>query len=120
MCRIVCLVVFLSVFALADSLSTVPAAPKAPQGDSVATPENPRPTLSTDSLIATMPLTPPDPYAADEQILPAHFQDMVVRYSRLKSLSEDQSQPKNVREFARAAQFFYREEWDSAYAAYDI
>jgi soluble lytic murein transglycosylase len=44
----------------------------------------------------------------------------VVRYSRLKALSEDESQPKNVRDFARAAQFYYKEAWDSAFAAYDV
>jgi soluble lytic murein transglycosylase len=67
-----------------------------------------------------MPLAPVDPYAELEQIAPAHFQDMVVRQQRLKAISEDQSQPKNVRDFARAAQFFYKEQWDSSYAAYDV
>lgn len=79
----------------------------------------PLPMQATDSLIASMPFTPPDPYEALEQIPPSQFQDMVVRYDRLKALSEDQSQPKNVRDFARAAQFFSREQWDSAYFAYD-
>ena len=119
MCRIVCLVVLLCVFALADSLPASPVASSASQGDAAVS-QNPHPTLSTDSLIATMPLTPSDPYEADEQILPAHFQDMVVRYSRLKALSEDESQPKNVRDFARAAQFYYKDAWDSAFAAYDV
>ena len=119
MCRIVCLVVLLCVFALADLLPASPVASSASQGDAAVS-QNPHPTLSTDSLIATMPLTPSDPYEADEQILPAHFQDMVVRYSRLKALSEDESQPKNVRDFARAAQFYYKEAWDSAFAAYDV
>ena len=82
-------------------------------------PQNPLPTLVTDSLIATMPLVPKDPYEAEEQVLPARFQDVVVRYGRLKALSEDREQPKNVRDFARAAHFFYKEEWDSSYAAYD-
>ena len=85
-----------------------------------AAPENPLPTVVTDSLIATMPMVPPDPYAELEQIEPTRFQDMVVRYDRMKALSEDSTQPKNVREFARAAQYFYREEWDSAYNAYDM
>ena len=76
------------------------------------------PTLSTDSLIATMPLTS-DPYEELEQISPTSFQDRVVRHERLKAISEDVSQPKNVRDFARAAQFYYREEWDSAYVYYD-
>lgn len=84
-----------------------------------ALPQNPLPTAATDSLIATMPMVPPDPYSELEQIAPAHFQDMVVRYERLKAISEDERQPKDVRAFARAAQFFYREQWDSAYAAYD-
>ena len=79
----------------------------------------PLPMQATDSLIASMPFTPPNPYEALEQVPPSQFQDVVVRYDRLKALSEDQSQPKNVRDFARAAQFFYREQWDSAYFAYD-
>lgn len=89
-----------------------------PVKDSVA--QSPLPTQVTDSLIATMPMVPPDPYEEEEQILPSRFQDMVVRSGRLKALSEDSTQPKNVREFARAAQFFYKEEWDSSYAAYDL
>ena len=125
MCRIACLVVFLSVFALADSASVMPpvtAAPITPAAptENAAAPQGPLPSQSTDSLIATMPLAPVDPYAELEQIAPAHFQDMVVRQQRLKAISEDQSQPKNVRDFARAAQFYYKEQWDSSYAAYDI
>ena len=79
----------------------------------------PLPMLATDSLIASMPYTPPNPYEALEQVPPSQFQDVVVRYDRLKALSEDSLQPKNVRDFARAAQFFYKEQWDSAYFAYD-
>ena len=79
----------------------------------------PLPMQATDSLIASMPFTSPNPYEALEQVPPSQFQDVVVRYDRLKALSADQSQPKNVRDFARAAQFFYKEQWDSAYFAYD-
>ena len=104
MCRIVLLVVFLGVFAFAGSTSVAPS---------------PLPSQTTDSLIASMPFTPPNPYEALEQIPPSQFQDVVVRYDRLKALSEDKAQPKNVRDFARAAQFFYKEQWDSAYFAYD-
>ena len=104
MCRIVLLVVFLGVFAFAGSTSVAPS---------------PLPSQATDSLIASMPFTPPNPYEALEQIPPSQFQDVVVRYDRLKALSEDKAQPKNVRDFARAAQFFYKEQWDSAYFAYD-
>ncbi|MBR5412799.1 MAG: lytic transglycosylase domain-containing protein [Fibrobacter sp.] len=75
--------------------------------------------LATDSLIASMPFTPPNPYESLEQVPPSQFQDVVVRYDRLKALSVDSLQPKNVRDFARAAQFFYKEQWDSAYFAYD-
>ncbi len=98
----------MSLAQVADSVSGLQSAP-----------QNPLPTVATDSLIATMPMVPPDPYADQEQIAPSRFQDVVVRYERLKSISEDASQPKDVRAFARAAQFFYREQWDSAYAAYD-
>ena len=113
MCRFVLWVMFFCVSVFADSLSVAPSA-KAP-----APQQSPLPAAVTDSLIATMPLVPPDPYAELEQIAPAHFQDMVVRQQRLKAISEDMSQPKNVRAFARAAQFFYKEQWDSSYAAYD-
>ena len=104
MCRIVLLVVFLGVCAFAGSTSVAPS---------------PLPSQATDSLIASMPFTPPNPYESLEQIPPSQFQDVVVRYDRLKALSEDKAQPKNVRDFARAAQFFYKEQWDSAYFAYD-
>ena len=108
MCRIFCLVVFLSVLALADSSKVAPVAPAIPKENAVAA-QGPLPSQTTDSLIATMPLAPVDPYAELEQIAPAHFQDMVVRQQRLKAISEDESQPKNVRDFARAAQFFYKD-----------
>lgn len=104
MCRIVLLVVFLGVCVFAGSTSVAPS---------------PLPSQATDSLIASMPFTPPNPYESLEQIPPSQFQDVVVRYDRLKALSEDKAQPKNVRDFARAAQFFYKERWDSAYFAYD-
>ena len=98
------LVVFLGVCVFAGSTSVAPS---------------PLPSQATDSLIASMPFTPPNPYESLEQIPPSQFQDVVVRYDRLKTLSEDKAQPKNVRDFARAAQFFYKERWDSAYFAYD-
>lgn len=104
MCRIVLLVVFLGVCVFAGSTSVA---------------SSPLPSQATDSLIASMPFTPPNPYESLEQIPPSQFQDVVVRYDRLKALSEDKAQPKNVRDFARAAQFFYKERWDSAYFAYD-
>ena len=94
MCRIVLLVVLLGVYAFADSTSVAPS---------------PLPSQVTDSLIASMPFTPPNPYEALEQVPPSQFQDVVVRYDRLKALSVDNTQPKNVRDFARAAQFFYKD-----------
>ena len=79
----------------------------------------PVPMQSTDSIIAAMPMEPANPYVDLEQIAPGRFQDVVVRYDRVKAASEDVSQPKNIRDFAKAATYFYKEEWDSAYAAYD-
>ena len=108
---ILLIAIFACAYALAQSVDTLSKTP--------AVPPSPLPIASTDSLIATMPMVEPDPYAELEQIVPSHFQDMVVRYERLKALSEDEKQPKNVRAFARAAQFFYKEQWDSAYVAYD-
>ncbi len=100
-----------------DSASVQPATvqPVATQPAEV----QPAPTQSTDSIVAAMPMAPVNPYEDLEQIAPNRFQDMVVRYERVKAASEDPNQPKNIRDFAKAAQFYYREEWDSAYAAYD-
>lgn len=100
----------------ASSASVAPAASSAPV---VVDSNAPVPMLTTDSIIATMPMAPVNPYAELEQIPPSRFQDVVVRYDRVKAASEDPKQPKNIRDFAKAAQYFYREEWDNAYAAYD-
>lgn len=78
----------------------------------------PQPFQATDSLVASMPVEPVNPYAELEQIPPNRFQDMVVRYDRARALSLDESQPRDVRDFANAAQFFYKEQWDSAFDAY--
>lgn len=77
------------------------------------------PVATTDSLIASMPMVPPNPYAELEQVAPAHFQDLVIRAARVKQASEDENLSKDIRDFARAAYYFYTEAWDSAYAAYD-
>ena len=77
------------------------------------------PAMVTDSLIATMPLTPPDPYEELEKIPSAHFQNLVVRAERSRKAATDSTLPKNIRDFAVAAAYFYSESWDSAYAAYD-
>ena len=77
------------------------------------------PAMVTDSLIATMPLTPPDPYEELEKIPSAHFQNLVVRAERSRKAAADSTLPKNIRDFAVAAAYFYSESWDSAYAAYD-
>ncbi|MCQ2104273.1 MAG: transglycosylase SLT domain-containing protein [Fibrobacter sp.] len=99
-----------------DSSKLAPVAGSAPVVDSV--PAVAAPVQSTDSIIAAMPMEPANPYADLEQIAPSRFQDMVVRYERVKAAAEDPNQSQVVRDFARAAQFFYREEWDSAYSAY--
>ena len=76
------------------------------------------PTVSTtDSLIATVSLN--DPFAEQEKILPKEFQNLVVRAERSKRASTDYDVSKNVKDFAKAAYYYYRELWDSAYAAYD-
>ena len=77
------------------------------------------PTIVTDSLIATLPLTPPDPYEELEKIPSAHFQNLVVRAERAKKAAADTKLSKDARDFALAASYFYSESWDSAYAAYD-
>ena len=59
MCRIVLLVVFLGVCAFAGSTSVAPS---------------PLPSQATDSLIASMPFTPPNPYESLEQIPPSQRQ----------------------------------------------
>jgi len=62
---------------------------------------------------------PQDPYAALEQIAPADFHNRVVRADRAKRSMEDTLLAGNVRDYARAAYYYYTEKWDSAYAAYD-
>ena len=47
------------------------------------------PAMVTDSLIATMPLTPPDPYEELEKIPSAHFQNLVVRAERSRKAAAD-------------------------------
>ena len=73
--------------------------------------------VTTDSLISTIPLN--DPFAEQEKILPKNFQNLVVRAERSKRASTDFAVSKNVQDFAKAAYYYYRELWDSAYAAYD-
>ena len=72
---------------------------------------------STDSLIATVSLD--DPFSEQEKILPKDFQNLVVRAERSKRASTDFDVSKNVQDFAKAAYYYYKELWDSAYAAYD-
>lgn len=62
---------------------------------------------------------PQDPYAALEQIPSNDFHNRVIRADRAKRSMEDTSLAKNVRDYARAAYYYYTEKWDSAYAAYD-
>ena len=62
---------------------------------------------------------PQDPYAALEQIASNDFHNRVIRADRAKRSMEDTLLSKNVRDYARAAYYFYTEKWDSAYSAYD-
>ena len=62
---------------------------------------------------------PPSPYAELEQIPSARFQNVVIRGERAVKNSLDSTLPKMVRDFAKAAAYYYKEDWDSAYAAYD-
>ncbi len=80
---------------------------------------NVAPASLTDSLIASMPIVPADPYEELEKIPAGHFQNLVVRAERSRKAAADTTLPKNVRDFAMAASYFYSESWDSAYAAYD-
>ncbi len=76
----------------------------------------------TDSSVAASSVEIPmaeNPYEQLEQIDPKAFQDVEVRYNRVKAASEDSSLPKNVRDFASAAQFYYKGDWENAFAAYD-
>ena len=80
---------------------------------------NVAPAALTDSLIASMPIVPADPYEELEKVPSGHFQNLVVRAERSRKAAADTTLPKNVRDFATAASYFYSESWDSAYAAYD-
>ena len=72
-----------------------------------------------DSGVAAENDIPQDPYAALEQIAPADFHNRVVRADRAKRSMEDTSLAPKVRDYARAAYYYYTEKWDSAYVAYD-
>lgn len=72
----------------------------------------------SDSLIATEPLSQ-DPYQELEKISSDRFQNLVVRAERAQKASVDMGHSKNIQDFAKAAHYFYKESWDSAYAAYD-
>lgn len=108
------------VVAPAAPAANVPAVPAvSAKSDSAKSNSVPVAFQTTDSMIASMPMDPVNPYVDLEQVAPNRFQDVVVRYERVKAASEDQSLPKDIRDFARAAQYFYKEDWDSAYASYD-
>ena len=79
----------------------------------------PEDTAPADSGVAAENDIPQDPYAALEQIAPADFHNRVVRADRAKRSMEDTSLAQSVRDYARAAYYYYTEKWDSAYVAYD-
>ena len=62
---------------------------------------------------------PLDPYAALEEIPSDDFHNRVIRADRAKRSMEDTSLARNVRDYARAAYYYYTEKWDSAYTTYD-
>jgi soluble lytic murein transglycosylase len=72
-----------------------------------------------DSNAAIEDAIPQDPYAALEQIAPGDFHNRVVRADRAKRSMEDTLLAGDVRDYARAAFYYYSEKWDSAYSAYD-
>jgi soluble lytic murein transglycosylase len=124
--RLFSIVLACSVFSFADSVPVSSSAATAvassaaavasvakPAADSAA----PAAFTTSDSLIATVPLD--NPYVELEKIPSKEFQNLVTRAERSRLASLDTSLPKNVRDFARAADYFYRESWDSAYLAYD-
>lgn len=113
-CVFVASIGFCALCAIAqDSLLLVGSSSAAAPVDST-----PLPMQSTDSIIASMPMTPTNPYVDLEQVAPNRFQNMVIRYDRAKAVSADVNQPQDIRDFANAAQYFYKEQWDSAFSAY--
>lgn len=80
------------------------------------------PAAVTDSAVAALSVEMPvegNPYAELEQIDPKVFQDVEVRYNRVKAASEDTTLSKNIRDFATAAMFYYKGDWANSFAAYD-
>lgn len=80
------------------------------------------PAVVTDSSVAALSVEKPvegNPFAELEQIDPKVFQDVEVRYNRVKAASEDTTLSKNIRDFATAAMFYYKGDWENSYAAYD-
>ena len=118
MSRIVALLLFLGVFAFADSTAVSSAVSSSSTAAAVSSSVTdtqvpakkdslPATFAATDSLIASVPLN--DPFSEQEKILPKDFQNLVVRAERSKRASTDFDLSINVQDFAKAAYYYYRE-----------
>ena len=65
------------------------------------------------------PAVPENPYAELEQVAPDKFQNFIVHADLAKAALSDTTLSADVRDFAKAAYYYYTEKWDSAYTAYE-
>lgn len=77
------------------------------------------PAATSSEMLDSLPEIPQNFYAEFEQIPSASFQNLVVRVDRALKTSQDSTLPEDVRKYAKAAYYYFKEDWDSAYVAYD-
>ena len=71
------------------------------------------------SVAPAAPAVPVNPYAELEQVEPDKFQNFIVHADLAKAAFSDTTLSADVRDFAKAAYYYYTEKWDSAYTAYE-
>ena len=71
------------------------------------------------SVAPAAPVVPVNPYAELEQVEPDKFQNFIVHADLAKAAFSDTTLSADVRDFAKAAYYYYTEKWDSAFVAYE-
>lgn len=71
------------------------------------------------SVAPAAPAVPVNPYAELEQVEPDKFQNFIVHADLAKAAFSDTTLSADVRDFAKAAYYYYTEKWDSAFVAYE-
>ena len=71
------------------------------------------------SVAPAAPAVPVNPYAELEQVEPDKFQNFIVHADLAKAALSDTTLSADIRDFAKAAYYYYTEKWDSAYTFYE-